>query len=156
MSNLNRVILTGNLTRDPEVKYTPKGTAIAAFGLAVNRAYKTEAGEKREETTFLDLEAYAKLAEIIGEYCRKGKKILVEGRLKLDQWDDRQTGQKRSKVKIVVETMEFLGGTDRESGDDSAAEPPPRRQPPRSGPPKTRPTERDPILDREHEDEIPF
>jgi single-strand DNA-binding protein len=114
MPNLNKVMLIGNLTRDPEIKYTPKGTAIAAFGLAVNRNYTTETGEKREEVTFIDLEAYARLAEIIGEYCKKGRPIFVEGRLKLDQWDDKQSGQKRSKMKVVVETMQLLGS--REGG----------------------------------------
>ena len=114
MPNLNKVMLIGNLTRDPEIKYTPKGTAIAAFGLAVNRNYTTESGEKREEVTFIDLEAYARLAEIIGEYCKKGRPIFVEGRLKLDTWDDKQSGQKRSKMKVIVETMQLLGG--REGG----------------------------------------
>ena len=114
MPNLNKVMLMGNLTRDPEIKYTPKGTAIAAFGLAINRNYTLENGEKREEVTFIDAEAYARLAEIIGEYCKKGKPIYVEGRLKLDQWDDKASGQKRSKIKVVVETMQLLGS--REGG----------------------------------------
>lgn len=112
MANLNKVMLIGNLTRDPEIKYTPKGTAIAAFSIAVNRSYTTEAGEKREEVTFIDLEAYARLAEIIGEYCKKGRPIFVEGRLKLDTWDDKQTGQKRSKMKVVVDSMQLLGSRD--------------------------------------------
>lgn len=117
MPSLNKVILIGNLTRDPEIKYTPKGTAIAAFGLAMNRHYTTEAGEKREEVTFVDIEAYSRLAEIIGEYCRKGEPIAVEGRLKLDTWDDKETGQKRSKLKVVAESMQLLGG--RRDGDDN-------------------------------------
>ena len=79
MPNLNKVMLMGNLTRDPEIKYTPKGTAIAAFGMAINRNYTLENGEKREEVTFVDCEAYARLAEIIGEYCKKGKPLFVEG-----------------------------------------------------------------------------
>ncbi len=111
MANLNKVMLIGNLTRDPEVKYTPKGTAIAQFGLAVNRSYNTEAGEKREEVTFIDVEAYARVAEIIGEYCKKGKPLFVEGRLKLDTWDDKTTGQKRSKTKVVVENIQLLGSS---------------------------------------------
>jgi single-strand DNA-binding protein len=122
MPNLNKVMLIGNLTRDPEIKYTPKGTAIAAFGLAVNRNYTTETGEKREEVTFIDLEAYARLAEIIGEYCKKGRPIFVEGRLKLDQWDDKQSGQKRSKMKVVVETMQLLGSREGGGGGDYPAE----------------------------------
>ncbi len=118
MPNLNKVMLMGNLTRDPEIKYTPKGTAIAAFGLAINRNYTLENGEKREEVTFVDCEAYARLAEIIGEYCKKGKPLFVEGRLKLDSWDDKASGQKRSKMKVVVETMQLLGS--REGGGDSS------------------------------------
>ena len=117
MPNLNKVMLMGNLTRDPEIKYTPKGTAIAVFGLAVNRNYTLESGEKREEVTFVDCEAYARLAEVIGEYCKKGKPLFVEGRLKLDTWDDKTSGQKRSKMKVVVEVMQLLGS--REGGGGS-------------------------------------
>ena len=112
MPNFNKVMLMGNLTRDPEIKYTPKGTAIAVFALATNRSYTLESGEKREEVTFVDCEAYARLAEIIGEYCKKGKPIFVEGRLKLDTWDDKTSGQKRSKMKVVVEVMQLIGGRD--------------------------------------------
>jgi len=114
MPNLNKVMLMGNLTRDPELKYTPKGTAIADFALAVNRRYTAESGEKREEVTFIDCEAWSKTAELIGEYFKKGRPIFIEGRLKLDSWDDKQTGQKRSRMRVVVETFEFLGG--REGG----------------------------------------
>jgi single-strand DNA-binding protein len=108
-------MLMGNLTRDPEIKYTPKGTAIANFGIAVNRTFTTaDGGEKREEVTFIDLEAFGRTAEIIGEYFKKGRPIYVEGRLKLDSWDDKQTGKKMSKLRVVVESFEFLGG--REGG----------------------------------------
>jgi single-strand DNA-binding protein len=160
MPNLNKVMLIGNLTRDPEIKYTPKGTAIAAFGLAVNRNYTTEGGEKREEVTFIDLEAYARLAEIIGEYCKKGRPIFVEGRLKLDQWDDKQSGQKRSKMKVVVETMQLLGsregggggggGGGGEEGSQGGGGAPQRRNP--AQPPRPA---ADPDLDAEPDD-IPF
>src|SRR5215213_10834859 len=109
MPNLNKVMLIGNLTRDPEVKYTPKGTAIAEFGLAVNRSYTTDQGEKREEVTFIDVSMWGRQGEIAGEYLKKGRPVFIEGRLKLDTWDDKQTGQKRSKVKVVGERMEFLG-----------------------------------------------
>ena len=112
MANLNKVMLIGNLTRDPEIKYTPKGTAVAGFALAVNRNYTTESGEKREEVTFVDLEAYGRVAEIIGEYCKKGKPLFVEGRLKLDTWDDKESGKKRSKMKVVAEAIQLLGGRD--------------------------------------------
>lgn len=116
MPNLNKNMLMGNLTRDPEVTYTPKGTAVAKFALAINRNYTTDAGEKREEVTFVDCEAYARNAEIIGEFCKKGRPLFVEGRLKLDTWDDKQTGQKRSRMKVVVETVQLLGSRDSLSG----------------------------------------
>jgi len=112
MANLNKVMLIGNLTREPEIKYTPKGTAVAGFALAVNRNFTTESGEKREEVTFVDLEAYGRVAEIVGEYCKKGKPLFVEGRLKLDTWDDKDTGKKRSRMKVVVENIQLLGGRD--------------------------------------------
>ena len=108
MPNLNKVMLMGNLTRDPEIKYTPKGTAIANFGIAINRTYTPEGGEKREEVTFIDLEAFGRTAEVIGEYFKKGRPIFIEGRLKLDQWDDKTTGKKQSKLRVVVESFEFL------------------------------------------------
>jgi single-strand DNA-binding protein len=114
MASLNKVMLIGNLTRDPEIKYTPKGTAIAEIGLAVNRTYSTESGEKREEVTFVDVELWGRTAELAGEYLKKGRPVFIEGRLKLDTWDDKQTGQKRSKMRVVGETMQFLGG--REGG----------------------------------------
>lgn len=110
MPNLNKVMLMGNLTRDPEIKYTPKGTAIAAFGIAINRNWTTESGEKREEVTFVDVEAYARVAELLGEYVHKGDPLFIEGRLKLDTWDDKQSGQKRSKMKVIIENIQFLGG----------------------------------------------
>jgi single-strand DNA-binding protein len=109
MASFNKVILMGNLTRDPELRYTPKGTAIAKVGLAVNRVWTNEAGEKKEEVTFVDVDIFGRTAENVGQYMRKGRPILVEGRLKLDQWDDKQTGQKRSRLGIVAETVQFLG-----------------------------------------------
>lgn len=169
MANLNKVLLIGNLTRDPEIKYTPKGTAIAAFGLAVNRNYTTEGGEKREEVTFIELEAYARVAEIIGEYCKKGRPFFIEGRLKLDTWDDKQTGEKRSKMKVVVETMQLLGSNggagmsprtaeeaDAAAGGrgGSASAPPPPQAPRRNPTPPPRPPS-DPDLDAAPDD-IPF
>lgn len=114
MPNLNKVMLMGNLTRDPEIKYTPKGTAIADIGLAVNRNYTTDSGEKREEVTFVDVTLWGRVAEIVGEYCKKGRPLFVEGRLQLDTWDDKATGQKRSKLKIVGENIQLLGS--REGG----------------------------------------
>jgi single-strand DNA-binding protein len=109
MASFNKVILVGNLTRDPELRYTPKGTAIAKIGLAVNRVWTNDAGEKKEEVTFVDVDVFGRTAENVGQYMRKGRPILIEGRLRLDQWDDKQTGQKRSKLGVVAETVQFLG-----------------------------------------------
>src|SRR5215217_7238771 len=100
MASLNKVMLIGNLTRDPEIKYTPKGTAVAEVGLAVNRVWSTEQGEKREETTFVDVELWGRTAELAGEYLKKGSPVFIEGRLKLDTWEDKQSGQKRSKMRV--------------------------------------------------------
>lgn len=108
MASFNRVILAGNLTRDPELRYTPKGTAVARIGLAVNRSWKSETGETREEVTFVDVEAYGRQAEVISQYLKKGRPLLVEGRLKLDQWEDKTTHQKQSKLKVVLESFTFL------------------------------------------------
>src|SRR5689334_19745764 len=115
MANFNKVILAGNLTRDPEVRYTPKGTAIAKLGMAINRTWKTDTGETKEEVTFVDVDAFGRQAEVISQYLKKGRPILVEGRLKLDQWDDKQTGQKRSRLGVVLESFQFMdSGGDRE------------------------------------------
>lgn len=122
MANLNKVMLIGNLTRDPEVKYTPKGTAIAEIGLAVNRVYTTPQGEKKEEVTFIDVTLWERLAELAGQYLRKGRPVFIEGRLQLDTWDDKQTGQKRSKLRVRGETMQFLGSRgDGEGGGSGGA-----------------------------------
>lgn len=116
MASYNKVMIIGNLTRDPEIKYTPKGTAIADIGLAVNRNYTTESGEKREEVTFIDVTLWGRVAEIVGEYCKKGRPLFVEGRLQLDSWDDKATGQKRSKLKVVGENIQLLGSREGGSG----------------------------------------
>jgi len=102
-------MLVGNLTRDPEVRYTPKGSAVADIGLAINRYYNTESGEKREETTFVDITLWGRLAEIAEKYCHKGKPVFIEGRLQLDSWEDKSTGQKRNKLKVVGENLQLLG-----------------------------------------------
>src|SRR5256885_6545929 len=110
MASFNKVILLGNLTRDPEVRYTPKGSAVCDLGVAVNRVYTTDTGEKREEVTYVDVVLWSRLAEIAGEYLKKGRPIFIEGRLQLDTWDDKQSGQKRSKLRVIGETMQLLGG----------------------------------------------
>ena len=118
MASFNKVILVGNLTRDPELRYTPKGMAITKIGIAVNRVWKNEAGESKEEVTFVDVDAFGKQAEVLAQYMKKGRPLLVEGRLRLDQWDDKQTGQKRSKLGVVLEGFQFLGGgPNRNAGD---------------------------------------
>lgn len=109
MANFNKVILVGNLTRDPELRYTPKGTAIAKLGLAINRSWKNEAGEQQTEVTFVDVDCFGRQAEVISQYVKKGRPLLVEGRLKLDQWEDKNTHQKQSKLKVVLESFSFLG-----------------------------------------------
>jgi single-strand DNA-binding protein len=148
MASFNKVILVGNLTRDPEVRYTPKGTAVTDIGLAVNRVYTTDNNEKREEVTFVDVTLWGRTAEIAGEYLKKGRPCLIEGRLQMDTWDDKQTGQKRSKLKVIGEALQLLGS--RPGGDGGGED----RQSARSttAPPKgaaSRPNEPD-------EDEIPF
>jgi single-strand DNA-binding protein len=151
MANLNRVLLIGNLTRDPEVRYTPKGTAVAEIGLAINRTYSGEDGEKKEETTFVDVTIWARQAEIAGQYLKKGRQVFIEGRLQLDTWDDKQTGQKRSRLRVVSENLQFIGS--RPEGESSSTGAPPRR--PSTAAPPARPAPRDPDLDAEPDD-IPF
>jgi len=129
MANFNKVMLMGNLTRDPEVRYTPKGTALATIGLAVNRNWTNEAGEKKEEVTFVDVEVWGRQAETIGQYLSKGRPIFVEGRLKLDQWDDKESGQKRSKLKVVCENFQFIGAP--KGGGEVSDQPPAQRSAPR-------------------------
>jgi len=130
MASFNKVILVGNLTRDPELRYLPKGTAVARIGLAVNRRWTTETGEQREEVTFVDIDAFGKQAETIGQYLKKGRPILVEGRLKLDQWEDKNTHQKQSKLRVVLETFTFLDSGNRgdAAGAAGAPTPAPARQ----------------------------
>jgi single-strand DNA-binding protein len=123
MASFNRVILIGNLTRDPELRTTNKGTAICQFGLAINRQFKDESGQSRDETTFVDIEAWGRQGETIAKYCTKGRPLFVEGRLKLDSWEDKQSGQKRSKLKVVLEGFQFLGGGQREGGEQGGGSP---------------------------------
>jgi single-strand DNA-binding protein len=153
MASFNKVILLGNLTRDPEVRYTPKGSAVCDLGLAVNRQYTLDNGEKREEVTFVDVVLWARLAEIAGEYLKKGRPVFIEGRLQLDTWDDKTSGQKRSKLRVIGETMQLLGS--RPGGSSGGAEAADEERPARSSakpsaPPKAAaPAEPD-------DDEIPF
>jgi len=105
MAFFNLVVLQGNLTREPELRYTPKGTASCQFTLAVNRVWTDDAGTKKEEVSFFDCQAWGRTAEVIAQYVKKGHSLLVEGKLKQDTWDDKQSGEKRSKVKVNVDSM---------------------------------------------------
>ena len=155
MASFNKVILLGNLTRDPEVRYTPKGSAVCDLGLAVNRAYTLDNGEKREEVTYVDVVLWARLAEIAGEYLKKGRPVFIEGRLQLDTWDDKQTGQKRSKMRVIGETMQLLGSRPAGSGGGGESggedERPARATGQPAAPPPKAATAADP-----DDDEIPF
>ena len=151
MASFNKVILVGNLTRDPELRYTPKGMAIAKIGLAVNRKWKSESGEMKEEVTFVDVDTFGRTAENVGQYMRKGRPVLIEGRLRLDQWDDKQTGQKRSRLGVVAETVQFLGSpVGGESGSNAPA-------PSRPAAAAAAPTAEAPDAEPPHEgDDVPF
>jgi single-strand DNA-binding protein len=137
MANLNKVMIIGNVTRDPEIKYTPKGSAVTDLGIAVNRVYTPEGGEKREETTYVDVTLWGRQAEIAGEYCKKGRSIYIEGRLQLDTWEDKTSGQKRSKLRVVGENFQLLGprpggGGSSSGGDEEYSDRPARREQPQS------------------------
>jgi single-strand DNA-binding protein len=149
MASFNKVILLGNLTRDPEVRYTPKGSAVCDLGIAVNRSYTLDSGEKREEVTFVDVVLWSRLAEIAGEYLKKGRPIFIEGRLQLDTWDDKQSGQKRSKLRVIGETMQLLGG--RPPGAGGGAAEGGESRPSKAAPPPKAAEKGEP-----DDDEIPF
>jgi single-strand DNA-binding protein len=135
MAQLNKVYLMGNLTRDPELRRLPSGTAVAELGLALNRTYTGKDGEKREEVTFVDVTVWDRTAENCCQYLRKGKAVHVEGYLKLDTWDDKTTGEKKSKLKVQADRVQFLDRKDDAGGgapmgqDDDYAAPAPRRAP---------------------------
>jgi single-strand DNA-binding protein len=178
MANYNKVILLGNLTRDPQLKYLPSQMAIVEFGLAVNHKFKTKNGEDREEVLFVDVSAFGRQAEIINQYCTKGRPLLVEGRLKYDTWEDKQGGGKRSKHSVVIDNFQLLGGRDGAPGGgggaggggggheaDSGGPPPSQGRPPnRSAPPRAQgqaPSQQNaqpPFGDEQQfkEDDIPF
>jgi len=148
MASFNKVILMGNLTRDPELRYTPSGTAIAKLGLAVNRVWRDAEGQQKEEVTFVDVDAFGKQAETLGQYMQKGRPILVEGRLKLDQWEDKNTGQNRSRLGVVLERFSFVGGGGGQAGGGGAA-------PQQSAPPPSEPAGGPPV-DAPGDDDVPF
>ena len=116
MASFNKVVLMGNLTRDPQLKYLPNQTPLVEFGLAMNHKYRTANGENREDVCFVDCTVFGRGAEVINQYCQKGKALLVEGRLKLDTWEDKNGGGKRSKHSVVVDNFQFVGGRDDAGG----------------------------------------
>ena len=118
MPNLNKVMLMGNLTRDPELRYTPNNTAVVNMGMAINRRWRNQQGEQQEETTFVDLEGFGRTAEVLNQYLKKGRPVFIEGRLKLDQWQNKE-GQNRSKMKVVIEQFQFIDQRGGDGGGDS-------------------------------------
>ena len=163
MANFNKVLLMGNLTRDPQLRYLPSQTPVVEFGLATNRRWRTPQGEDREEVTFVECSCFGKMAETINQYCQKGKPIFIEGRLKFDSWEDKQGGGKRSKLSVVIEGFQFVGGRDGGGGGAGAGEETEQRprsapRPQQSRPAPAKPDVQPPIGEEEHfkEDDIPF
>jgi single-strand DNA-binding protein len=162
MANLNKVLLLGNLTRDPELRYTPKGTAVADIALAINRVWNNEQNQRQEETTYVDITLWGRQAELAQQYLTKGRGCFVEGRLQMDTWEDKATGQKRSKLKVVAENLQFLpdgkggpgGGTPSNGGGGYPARPAQAQAPQRSGPPLGGSAA--PVDEYHEDDDIPF
>jgi single-strand DNA-binding protein len=174
MASYNKVLLMGNLTRDPQMKYLPNQTAVVDFGLACNRRYKTQSGEDREEVTFVDCSAFGRTAEVINQYFTKGKPIFIEGRLRYETWEDKQGGGKRSKLSVHIDNFQFIGGRDGAGGgggggggyeggqggggyeDDQRR--PPARGPQRGAPQQQRPQAEPPFSEEQQfkDDDIPF
>lgn len=152
-ASYNKVLLMGNLTRDPELRYTPKGTAVAKIGLAVNRQWKSESGEQKEEVSFIDIEAWGRQAEVIAQYMKKGSPLFVEGRLKLDSWEDKNTKQKVSKLKVVLEGFNFIGGP-REGGGGGGGGSRPMAS--ASAAPASAPEPSEPDMPPSEPDDVPF
>ncbi len=150
MASFNKVILMGNLTRDPEMRVTSGGLSICKIGLAVSRTYNTRDGERKEETTFVDIDAFSKQAEVIAKYLRKGSPLMVEGRLKLDQWETNE-GQKRSKLGVILESFQFMGGPRDENGSGGYEQSSPPARESANNEPKSTPAE-----DTSLDEEVPF
>lgn len=159
MANLNKVMLIGNLTRDPELRHTPKGTAVSEISMAINRVWNNDQGQKQEETTFVEVTLWGRQAELAQQYLTKGRPVYIEGRLQLDSWDDKETGKKRSKLRVIGENMQFLssgtgggaggGGNFSERPQQSSSAPQQR-----SGPPQG--ASAAPADDFQEDDDIPF
>jgi len=153
MANLNKVMLIGNLTRDPELRHTPSGKSVSELGLAINRVWNNDQGQKQEETTFVEVTLWGRQAELAQQYLTKGRPVYIEGRLQLDSWDDKETGKKRTKMRVIGENMQFLssgnagGGSSERSQQQSSA-------PQRSGSPQG--ASAAPAQDFQEDDDIPF
>jgi single-strand DNA-binding protein len=158
MASFNRVILMGNLTRDPERRYTPKGTAVAEFAIAVNRTYTTESGEKKDEVHYFDIVVWGRTAENCAQYLSKGRPVLIEGRLQQDRWEDKETHKTRSRVRIQADNVQFLGTGQRPQGQEFREEtgeaPPPRSSQP--APEPSEPPMEEPPAEGGKKDDIPF
>ena len=155
MQGFNKVILAGNLTRDPEMRYTPSGTAVARLGLAVNRKWKdSQTNEMKEEVTFVDVDAWGKQAEAISQYLKKGRPVFIEGRLQLDSWEDKQSGQKRNKLKVVADNVQFLGSRGGAGGGPDEGDEAPRSRP--SSGARSAPSPKGSGPAEPDDDEIPF
>ena len=115
MRGFSKAIITGNLTRDPELRTTPNGSSVCSFSVAVNRVYRDASGEQKEDVSLIDCSAWGKLGEMIGQYAKKGSGVLVSGRLDQRSWEDKNTGQKRSRVEVVVEDFNFIGANSRDN-----------------------------------------
>jgi single-strand DNA-binding protein len=152
MANLNKVMLIGNLTRDPELRYTPSGKAVTDVSIAINRVWVNDQGQKQEDTTFVDVTLWGRQAELAQQYLTKGRGIYVEGRLQMDTWDDKETGKKRSRLKVVGENMQFLPDGRGTVGGPQRAGGAPSQQPSES----PRGASAAPIDELQEEDDIPF
>lgn len=172
MANLNKVFLIGNLTRDPELRYTPGGSAVTDLRLAINRVYTTKDGERREEATFIDVTVWDRQAENCCQYLKKGRPVHIEGSLRMESWDDKTTGEKRSKIKVLADQVQFLdsrrddsgGASEGDSGPPTAREVPAPRRAPSNGAPRQFPSPggspppatRRPVESDDEDDDIPF
>ncbi|MGC6427518.1 MAG: single-stranded DNA-binding protein [Akkermansiaceae bacterium] len=158
MASVNKVILIGNLTRDPEVRYTPKGTAVSDIALACNRVRTGDDGNRIEEVTYVDVTLWGRQAELSGQYLSKGRPVYIEGRLQLDTWDDKNTGQKRSRLRVVGEVMQFLGGGQGGGGNQGGGGQQGRPQQQQQTPQQEAPPQGGAPADNnfEDEDDIPF
>ena len=156
MANLNKVMLIGNLTRDPELRHTPKGTAVSEISMAINRVWNNDQGQKQEETTFVEVTLWGRQAELAQQYLTKGRPVYIEGRLQLDSWDDKETGKKRSKLRVIGENFQFLSGKPGAAGGGYSERPQQESPAPqqRSGPPQG--ASAAPADDFQEDDDIPF